>query len=699
MKKFIYNKILVIAIILGLIASLVIAWQRHQVETANMQVDMAVDYESLWNIAEREGMDFDEVLRASKDAGITSLAIYETTLEKLTRSGKVIALSGSEIISNYYSGALSDFNWRLLVETGMVDPNRVYIVGRDQNSYAETKADLIRRLGEERVAVINANSDMSSVNEILEIKVQYGPFMKQNLGLPTDQMQVARDHGFNIIARPTNYYNCSVEDIQAVFSRIEGYPVSEIVFEGQQVLGANKELKTTAAEMKRLNINLGLIEDVTQLQFYKQAGLTELAQLLGYDHCARLYAIPKDEQPKLQMATAVNRWATTDHERNIRINLLRIYDKPLENMTLYETNMKYFTNTSELLHTKGYTFGPASTFENYYPSVILRALVMVGVAAAIVLYLSLISKRLNVNIRFQLILFAALAILMMIPVLMGAGAKVRIIAALAAANLFPVLAVIWQLDSIRFMRLKQHLRFRRLKGTNYPQAVVEQTSIVQIVILAILALAITGAMSMAGAAYLSGALSDVEYFLEFQIFRGIKLTFVLPLILVSIAFLQRFSLFDELASKDIGFIEQFKRILELPVKFKALLGFVIIALGFVVLIARSGHTAGMPVSGAEVQFRAFLENLFYARPRSKELLIGHPAFMLAIMAFFKRWPISVFFILVIIATIGQGSMVETFAHMRTPIFMSFMRGVDGLILGAALGIVPMVLIHLYSKRV
>ena len=51
MKKFVYNKILVIAIALGLIASLVIAWQRHQVETANMQVDMAVDYESLWNIA------------------------------------------------------------------------------------------------------------------------------------------------------------------------------------------------------------------------------------------------------------------------------------------------------------------------------------------------------------------------------------------------------------------------------------------------------------------------------------------------------------------------------------------------------------------------------------------------------------------------------------------------------------------------
>ena len=204
---------------------------------------------------------------------------------------------------------------------------------------------------------------------------------------------------------------------------------------------------------------------------------------------------------------------------------------------------------------------------------------------------------------------------------------------------------------------------------------------------------------MAGAAYLSGALSDVEYFLEFQIFRGIKLTFVLPLILVSIAFLQRFSLFEDTSLKDVDSLSQIRRILELPVKVKAFLLFLVAAAGVVVMIARSGHTAGMPVSGTEIQFRQFLENLFYARPRSKELLIGHPAFMLAIMGYFKRWPQSIFFLLVVIATIGQSSMVETFAHMRTPILMSFVRGVDGLALGAALGIIPMLIVHCYSKYI
>mgnify|MGYP002621990075 CR=1 FL=1 len=102
MKKFVYNKILLLAIAIGLIASLVIAGQRHAVEINNSQIDMAMDFDSLLNLAEREGLDFPEVLQLAKDAGITSLAIYDTTFEKLTRQGKVIAVSGSEIITNYH---------------------------------------------------------------------------------------------------------------------------------------------------------------------------------------------------------------------------------------------------------------------------------------------------------------------------------------------------------------------------------------------------------------------------------------------------------------------------------------------------------------------------------------------------------------------------------------------------------------------
>jgi hypothetical protein len=168
---------------------------------------------------------------------------------------------------------------------------------------------------------------------------------------------------------------------------------------------------------------------------------------------------------------------------------------------------------------------------------------------------------------------------------------------------------------------------------------------------------------------LSGALSDVKYFLEFEIFRGIKLTFVLPLILVAVAFLQRFNIVDEM-KESVSAVAQLKAILNMSVTVKYLLAGVFVLLAFVVLIARSGHTSGMPVSGMEIKIRAMLEQLFYARPRSKEIFIGHPAFIMAAAAFLQKFPKSICLVLTIIATIGQSSMIETFAHMRTPIFMS-----------------------------
>lgn len=67
------------------------------------------------------------------------------------------------------------------------------------------------------------------------------------------------------------------------------------------------------------------------------------------------------------------------------------------------------------------------------------------------------------------------------------------------------------------------------------------------------ALFVCGMISYVGAAYLSASLADTEYLLEVNIFRGIKLTFILPIILVAIGFLQRFDVFDGKMDDTDGF--------------------------------------------------------------------------------------------------------------------------------------------------
>ncbi|MCR5756474.1 MAG: DUF5693 family protein [Selenomonas sp.] len=673
MKDFKYNRGLVLVIIIGLVAAIMISLARYRVEENNRQVDLATNYEDLLELADREGLPTEEVLAQAKDAGITSLAVYDTTFKKLNANGKATAIAGSEILANYHSGSLADPLWRQLVAEGRILGNEVYIVGHDAHTWKELKEDVPRRLGKDRVQIIEVGRE-----EVMVVKAHYESFLKMDIGMPTDEMEAVNKAGFHVIARPTNFNKCTEDDVAAVFNRLDGIDVSEVVFSGSQVLGANSSLQATVDEMKARNLTLGLIEGVTQLQFYKQDGMNEVAKGIGYDKIARLYAIPKDEQPKLKIATAVERWANTDEERNIRIDLLRIYEKPSPNMSLMETNMKYFRDTHDILVAHGYTVGPADAFASFYPSKYLRALVMAGVAAAAVLYLSLVVPSLNTSSRKQWLLFVILALAAMVPVLMGNGAKIRVMAALASANLFPSLAIIWQLDRIRYLRDKISLGFGKMLVTG------------------VIALFATGILSYIGAAYLSASLADTEYLLEFQIFRGIKLTFVLPLILVGIAFLQRFDIFDGRMDDTDGVWNQLKKIMDMPVKIKTLFLMFAVLLAGVVFVARSGHTSGMPVSATELKFRAFLEQAFYARPRTKELLIGHPAFLLAVMAFWRKWPTMVFFGLVLVATIGQGSMVETFAHMRTPVYMSFMRGIGGIVLGAGIGAVAMMLVQLWQ---
>lgn len=673
MKQFCYNKILIAVIILGLIASLAIDVQRYQVEQANKSIELIMDYEDLVALAEKEGLPPEKVLAQAKEAGITSLAVYETTFKKLNVNGKAAAVNGSVLLANYQNGAISDPGWRQLIESGQIKGTNVYVTGHNQQTFQEVHEDLVRRLGQDRVRELTISGQ-----RVLEVKANYEEFEKMDLGMPTDEMQAVNDAGFYVVARPTNYRQCTKDDIDAFFDRLDGYQVSAIVASGSQTLGAPDESQYMAQQMRQRGLTLGMIEGVTQLKFFPQDGMLDIAKANDYQS-ARLYSIPKDEQKKMKVNEAIDRWGTTDDERNIRFNLLKTFEKPATDMTLLETNMSYVAGVKNKLEAQGFTMGRAGVFASFYPEAPLRSLVMLGVAAGIVLYLSLVIPAMKSKQAY--ILLAVLALVMVVPVLMGHGNKIRVAAALAAANVFPAISVLWILDKIRQRVPQQGAGLLRMIGTG------------------VAALFVCGMISYVGAAYLSASLADTEYLLEVNIFRGIKLTFILPIVLVAIGFLQRFDVFDGKMDDTEGFLEQFKRILDVPVKVKTLLGLFLVLVAAVVLVARSGHTMGMPVSATELKFRAFLEQAMYARPRTKEFMIGHPAFLLAAMAWFRKWPTMVLFVLVMVATIGQGSMVETFAHMRSPILMSTARGLGGLVLGAGVGAICMILVDMWLKYV
>lgn len=665
MATYRYNPVLLVLIAIGLAAALVVNWQRHGVEQANSRVEMVMDYEDIVELAQTEGVPLDTLMRQFKEAGVTTLAVYETTLEKLAKSGRLTVLSGAQLADAERAGYAVD----PALGVSNISTQNLYVIG-DGPVFEETWSDLIRRLGPERVIL----KDTTPRRKVLEVLANPEKVMKWNLGLPTHELKAASGYGFNVIARPTNYTKVRPEDVEAVFARLQGIPnVTGIMFVGEEVLGYPDLLPLTAQRMKEQGLTLAMIEHPLQLGFVRQEGLLPLATLVNYQ-AARVYVIPKDEQPKLKVAEAVHRWVVTDQERNIRINLLRKYDKAEPGQTVVETNLAYVAAVKQGLAAKGFTLGPAGTFAPYFPAAWLLALVVTGATAAGVLYLTLVYPFAP---RWQYLLVALIAAVLTAPLLKGGGTLTRQAAALASAILMPVLAMTWQLDRWRRRPPTRHASLGRILGDG------------------VASLTLTVLLALTGGLYVGALLGDVRFLLEMEIYRGVKLTFVAPLVLITVVYLTRYDLFGGSEVRGIRDLwRQVALLLNCPVKIKTLLAFAVAAVVLWVFVGRSGHTAGVPVPAIEIKLRTFLEQVMYARPREKEFLIGHPAFFLAVMALYHNWPRVLHYVLVVAATIAQGSLVETFAHLRTPVFMSLVRGLDGLAVGMVFGVLAVTGIYL-----
>ncbi|MFH1541022.1 MAG: DUF5693 family protein [Elusimicrobiota bacterium] len=183
--------------------------------------------------------------------------------------------------------------------------------------------------------------------------------------------------------------------------------------------------------------------------------------------------------------------------------------------------------------------------------------------------------------------------------------------------------------------------------------------------------------SILSGATISSLLSTKDFMLSSEVFRGVKIAFLLPIVGL-IYLLYKDNLKDFLK----------KPILRSEAIFIGILLFVI---GF--YIVRTGNY-GL-TTFFEDNLRLFLEKIFFVRPRFKEFLIGHPFIILAVYLKCKEnnflW--KPFFI---VGIVGQISIINTFCHIHTPFFISLLRSFNGLCIGVIFGII---LIYLYNKCV
>ena len=651
--------LMLLAVFIGLLSCVYLCVQRYYVENENMSIEQAMDYDAVVVLGRNEGYDLETILEKCRQAGITSFTIYDTTLNKMTQRGEcsLITRLGAELY--YPQFHLDSYQYEY------------YLIGKPKDQkdlyFDELTEDLQLRLGSENVVVID-----NPQYRILGLHGVMPALGEVNLGIMSADANRIASYGFNVILRPTNYHDVTAADLEHFFQRADKIRnVTGIMFVGKEVLGYSPDpaqrkdlLQLTADRMLARQMPFYMIESVNQLQYDNQDGMYDLAGLMHYD-TGRVYAMAKEELEKITPEEAAMRFYISDLERNVRVNLFPMYKKPRYGQSLLDTNLNYISKVTQKLEGRGYHLDRASVLPVYYPNKVLLAIAAAAAACGFLFLLNLLvplSDRLNYGLMVLAVLFGAGG------AWIAKGALFLQMMAVGCAVTAPSAAILVLLDFWRHQDLTKKLGYGRVIRDG--------------------ALGLTAAvlMSMIGGIFIAAMLGNIRFFMEFDYYRGVKLTFILPIIIVAIGYLRRFPLMGHDFATSSDFISFAKDFLRIPIRMGTLILVGLLGLVAIVFVGRSGHTAGVPVPGIEVAMRRFLETVMYARPREKEFLIGHPAFFLMVAAMYRKWPELVHFFTVLAAVIGVGSMVETFAHIRTPFIMSFIRGLNGWLTGLVLGI-------------
>ena len=175
-------------------------------------------------------------------------------------------------------------------------------------------------------------------------------------------------------------------------------------------------------------------------------------------------------------------------------------------------------------------------------------------------------------------------------------------------------------------------------------------------------------------------LSGIDYYVNNLIFRGIKLSLLVPVFYTLVIYYLIY-----VKNEKGGFLSDVKRVMTAEIKvYWLIISAVVLGVG-AYYIMRSGNVN--KISSVELAMRNLITEIFPARPRTKEFLIGYPALVLFVYHVKKtdwkliQWGCAV------MASILAASVTNSFCHVFTDLSTIYMRVFNGLIIGIAVSVV------------
>ncbi len=650
-------------LIIASIVSLWIAYGRVNVERELNTVNFVMDYDDWKKFCLQNGYNLEDTLDVLRANGISSFGIYEDTPKRLQERGEITIYSGFDILNAYRLSGTSNQILRKLAEEKNILPDNIYILFPDNSPYVDKlQKYFLRFFGKDRVMFHN----LPSAPSVLEIQGTYSDVINLGTGLPENIVKSLSSKGFYIVARMENRI-LKEEDLNFIFQNIPSC-CTTLVFSGMnnEVLGYPDLLEQTASIMEQKNLYFGFIE-VADLENLQKGAITVAGHNIS--RVVRVISMSSAYQDKLKLDQIIDMWSLAVTERNMRLLYLRPLTKAVEKMTPLESNIYYLQLCKETILASGYKTGGTEGMNYFSPSLILKFFSGLGAICAGILILARIFQ---LPFKYSL-LTASVCTLVLLGGLVLAGSFMSKICALMAGIIFPLFAIIFGfpgLFSPGKSSVKNHMFF------------------------ALKTVWLVSLLTVIGSIITMSIVSSTKFFLTVERFKGVKFIMTVPIFLIIIFYI--YSLTE--GNKLQNFFKKFRSFLEKPVYLWQICAIFIIVLGGVFYLLRTGNTAVVPVSDFERNIRSLLDGLLIVRPRFKDFLIGEPALFLTAYLWSKGH-CTYLWIFLALACLGQADIMDTFAHLHTPLLVSLLRVFHGVWIGSLTGFLGSLLYNICARGV
>ncbi|MEW6458205.1 MAG: DUF5693 family protein [Bacillota bacterium] len=625
----VYRRLLILVIAAALVPAFWLAGQRVQVERDFRQVEMAVVYEEVLLLAGLLNREPVTVLGDLREQGVTAVLFREPTLNQAALAGEFAVFGTAELRDEpWFAGA----GFEPL-------PDHLYLVTRDERVF-----DRLRRQMEMKVP--SSRSYLPDGGPYVIAAPIPGMYLDMlGAGFPAHGLEQAAAAGLNVIPQVRTWPGVTPAGLTLLAETLAEIPrLSAVAFNDPALPGYPGLVHVLARELGPLGM------PVTDVEFFPQAGVKQLGRTMPARQVL-LHTIAAHEMARYTPAQAADRFVLAAAERNARVLLVRFFFDAYNAGDVWAANSAYLKDIASRLEAAGLTLGTPAAPAPRQPPRVLVALIGLGVVAGGLLLweklrLGLPTRAVRHGCPGPVLALAAAAAWLALAYTMEADGAAKL-AALAGVIIFPSLALVSVV---------------REEGASVGASLVRFFQAV--------------AVSLVGAVFLVGLLSDTGFMIKLDQFAGVKLAHAAPLLLVIpyLAFRPR---------DGAGWLDRFREFLDRPVLVKYAAVAAVVAAAGAVYLLRTGNEPTMLVSSMELKLRSALDQLLAVRPRTKEFLLGHPWLLLLLFTGYRD---ARFLPLAGLGLVGQISLVNTFAHLHTPLLVSAFRAFNGLWLGVALGL-------------